>query len=43
MFAAKPHPLIVPFDGTFDVRAAPTEPLKDKEEEQHLALFVARN
>jgi hypothetical protein len=26
MFAAKPHPLLVPFDGTFDVNAAPTEP-----------------
>lgn len=26
MFAAKPHPLLVPFDGTFDVNAASTEP-----------------
>jgi PPK2 family polyphosphate:nucleotide phosphotransferase len=26
MFAAKPHPLLVPFDGTFDIRAAPTKP-----------------
>jgi PPK2 family polyphosphate:nucleotide phosphotransferase len=26
MFAAKPHSLLVPFDGTFDVRTAPTSP-----------------
>jgi PPK2 family polyphosphate:nucleotide phosphotransferase len=26
MFAAQPHSLLVPFDGTFDVHAAPTEP-----------------
>ena len=26
MFAAKPHPLLVPFDGTFDIDAAPTKP-----------------
>jgi PPK2 family polyphosphate:nucleotide phosphotransferase len=30
MFAAKPHPLLVPFDGSFDVRKAPTSPGKDK-------------
>ncbi len=30
MFAAKPHPLLVPFDGKFDVRKAPTAPDKDK-------------
>jgi PPK2 family polyphosphate:nucleotide phosphotransferase len=26
MFAAQPHALLVPFDGTFDIHAAPTEP-----------------
>ena len=30
MFAAKPHPLLVPFDGSFDARKAPTSPDKDK-------------
>jgi len=30
MFAAKPHSLLVPFDGPFDVRKAPTSPAKDK-------------
>ena len=30
MFAAKPHPLLVPFDGTFDVREAPTAPPRTK-------------
>jgi PPK2 family polyphosphate:nucleotide phosphotransferase len=30
MFAAKPHPLLVPYDGSFDVRAAPTAPDKNK-------------
>ncbi len=33
MFAAKPHPLLVPFDGTFAVRGTPTEPPKDKDED----------
>jgi PPK2 family polyphosphate:nucleotide phosphotransferase len=28
MFTAKPHPLLVPFDGSFDVRAAVTAPGK---------------
>lgn len=32
MFAAKPHPLLVPFDGTFVARKAATSPDKDKEE-----------
>jgi PPK2 family polyphosphate:nucleotide phosphotransferase len=26
MFSAKPHSLLVPFDGTFDIRKAPTSP-----------------
>ena len=30
MFAAKPHSLLVPFDGTFDARRASTSPLKEK-------------
>lgn len=29
MFRAKPHALLVPFDGTFDVRAAATRPAKN--------------
>jgi polyphosphate kinase 2 (PPK2 family) len=33
MFAAKPHPLLVPFEGTFAVRDAPTEPPKDKDKD----------
>jgi PPK2 family polyphosphate:nucleotide phosphotransferase len=33
MFAAKPHSLLVPFDGTFAVREAPTEPPKDKDKD----------
>lgn len=33
MFAAKPHPLLVPYDGSFDVRQAPTSPLKDKDKD----------
>jgi PPK2 family polyphosphate:nucleotide phosphotransferase len=33
MFVAKPHPLLVPFDGTFAVRGAPTEPPKDKDKD----------
>ena len=33
MFAAKPHPFLVPFDGTFAVREAPTEPPKDKDKD----------
>jgi PPK2 family polyphosphate:nucleotide phosphotransferase len=31
MFTAKNHSLLVPFDGTFDVRTAPTEPKKNKD------------
>jgi PPK2 family polyphosphate:nucleotide phosphotransferase len=30
MFTAKPHPLLVPFDGSFDVHAAATTPDKHK-------------
>ena len=30
MFTANPHPLLVPFDGSFDVRATATAPGKDK-------------
>ena len=33
MFAAKPHPLLVPCDGSFDVRKAPTAPDKDKDKD----------
>src|SRR5688572_12586654 len=32
MFAAKPHPLLVPYDGSFDVRKAPTSPPKSKDD-----------
>jgi PPK2 family polyphosphate:nucleotide phosphotransferase len=33
VFAAKPHALLVPFDGTFDARKAPTSPDKDKDKD----------
>ena len=33
MFAAKPHSLLVPFDGAFDAHAAPTAPSKDKDKD----------
>jgi PPK2 family polyphosphate:nucleotide phosphotransferase len=33
VFAAKPHALLVPFDGTFDARKAPTAPDKDKDKD----------
>lgn len=33
MFAAKPHPLLVPYDGSFDARKAPTSPDKDKDKD----------
>jgi PPK2 family polyphosphate:nucleotide phosphotransferase len=36
MFAAKPHRLLVPFDGSFDVRKASTEPPKAKEDWKEL-------
>ena len=36
MFAAKPHPLLVPFDGSFDVRKAPTSPPKRKDDWKEL-------
>ena len=32
MFAAKPHSLLVPFDGSFDVRKAATSPAKNKDD-----------
>jgi PPK2 family polyphosphate:nucleotide phosphotransferase len=32
MFAAKPHRLLVPFDGSFDARQAPTAPPQGKED-----------
>jgi PPK2 family polyphosphate:nucleotide phosphotransferase len=34
MFEAKPHALLVPFDGTFDVRAAPTKPEKNGKKDE---------
>ena len=34
MFAAKPHSLLVPFEGTFDARRAPTEPVKPKDKDR---------
>jgi PPK2 family polyphosphate:nucleotide phosphotransferase len=33
MFAAKPHSLLVPFDGAFDAHDAPTTPSKDKDKD----------
>jgi PPK2 family polyphosphate:nucleotide phosphotransferase len=33
MFTAKPHALLVPYDGGFDPREAPTEPEKDRKKE----------
>lgn len=36
MFAAKPHPLLVPFDGAFDARKAPTSPAKSKDDWKQL-------
>ena len=33
MFAAKEHSLLVPFDGTFDARKAPTAPPKGKDKD----------
>jgi PPK2 family polyphosphate:nucleotide phosphotransferase len=33
MFAAKPHSLLVPFDGAFDARKALTAPSKDKDKD----------
>ena len=32
MFTAKPHPLLVPFDGPFDIRKMPTGPGKPKDD-----------
>jgi PPK2 family polyphosphate:nucleotide phosphotransferase len=34
LFEAKPHPLLVPYDGSFDVRAAPTAPEKKAKDER---------
>jgi PPK2 family polyphosphate:nucleotide phosphotransferase len=36
MFAAKPHSLLVPFDGTFDIGKAPTRPAKKKDDWKEL-------
>jgi PPK2 family polyphosphate:nucleotide phosphotransferase len=36
MFAAKSHPLLVPFDGAFDAHEAPTAPEKDKDDWKEL-------
>jgi PPK2 family polyphosphate:nucleotide phosphotransferase len=36
MFAAKPHPLLVPYDGSFDARKAPTSPPKSKNDWEKL-------
>lgn len=36
MFAAKPHSLLVPFDGAFDVRKTPTSPAKSKDDWKQL-------
>src|SRR5687767_10611896 len=34
LFEAKPHPLLVPYDGSFDARAAPTAPEKRTKDER---------
>jgi PPK2 family polyphosphate:nucleotide phosphotransferase len=34
MFDATPHPFLVPFDGTFDVRAAATKPAKNGKKDE---------
>jgi len=39
MFAAKPHPLLVPGDGSFDIHKAPTEPDKDKDKDHWQELL----
>ena len=39
MFAAKPHPLLVPFDATFDTSNAPTAPGKDKDKDHWQVLL----
>ena len=36
MFAAKPHPLLVPYDGSFEVRKAATSPPKSKDDWKEL-------
>lgn len=35
MFEAKPHSFLVPYDGTFDARRAPTKPDKNGKREDH--------
>jgi PPK2 family polyphosphate:nucleotide phosphotransferase len=35
MFAAKPHPLLVPYDGTFDIRSATTAPPENMNKSNH--------
>jgi PPK2 family polyphosphate:nucleotide phosphotransferase len=39
MFTAKTHPLLVPYDGTFDARTAPTKPEQDKKSEHWKKLL----
>ncbi len=41
MFSAKPHPLLVPFDGSFRVSAAATEPDEDKKGNRWKELLEA--
>jgi PPK2 family polyphosphate:nucleotide phosphotransferase len=36
MFAAQPHPLLVPYDGSFEARKAPTKPDKPKRDWKEL-------
>ncbi len=44
MFTATPHPLLVPYDGTFDARATPTRPPEDKKSDhwKHLLESEAK-
>jgi PPK2 family polyphosphate:nucleotide phosphotransferase len=39
MFTAKPHPLFVPHDGSFNARAAPTKPQEDRKPEHWKKLL----
>ena len=41
MFTAKPHPLLVPYDGGFDARHAPTVPEKDNKKPDHWKDLLA--
>jgi PPK2 family polyphosphate:nucleotide phosphotransferase len=40
MFQAEPHPLLVPYDGSFDVRTAPTSPAQDKDKDHWKGLLA---